>query len=737
MTEMTNWKLATGDDGVAVLSWDMPDRSMNVLNEGSMTEFASAIEQLAADEDVKGIVLTSGKKDFAAGADLSMLGGAASGGGKTSKEDRAKALYEQNLGFNMLLRRLETCGKPVAAAIPGTALGGGLEVALACHYRVVADNPKAQLGLPEAKVGVMPGGGGTQRLPRMIGAMQALPLMLQGKSLRPPAALSMGIVNEIAPADEIVAKAKEWVLANPNATQPWDQKGFKVPGGGPYTKGGMPVFMMGTAMLRKESYGNYPAQKAILQSVYEGLQVPIETGLAIESQLMTSLLLDPTSRNMIRSLFLSMQELGKGARRPEGVERTDCKKLGILGAGMMGAGIAFVSAKVGIECVLLDVSQEGAEKGKQYSADLMDKRILKKRATPSQKEELLSRIHPTTDYADLEGCDLVIEAVFEDRKIKADVTAKSEAVIADDAIFGSNTSTLPITGLAEASSRPDNFIGIHFFSPVDRMGLVEIIMGEKTSDQALAVAIDYVGKIRKTPIVVNDSRGFYTSRCFGTFVREGLEMLSEGISPALIDNAGRATGMPRGPLEMNDDVALDLAYKVGMQTRKDLGDAYQASPSDAIIEKMVVDLERFGRKNKKGFYDYGEGGAKSLWDGLEALVEEVTGNAQLADQPTADHLKKRLLYRQAVEAARCFEEQVVTDVRDADVGAILGWGFAPWSGGPISLIDTVGVAKFVEECDALAERYGDRFKPNDLLREMAANGESFYGRFNPHKQAAA
>jgi 3-hydroxyacyl-CoA dehydrogenase/enoyl-CoA hydratase/3-hydroxybutyryl-CoA epimerase len=410
---------------------------------------------------------------------------------------------------------------------------------------------------------------------------------------------------------------------------------------------------------------------------------------------------------------------------------------------MMGAGIAYVSARSGIEVILLDTSQENAERGKQYSADLLDKLALKGRSSAAERTAVLGRIQPTTDYAALAGCDLVIEAVFEDRKIKAEVTKKAEAVLDEAAIFGSNTSTLPISGLAEASTRPESFVGIHFFSPVDRMQLVEIIVGKKTSERALATALDYVKKIRKVPIVVNDSRGFYTSRCFGTYVGEGIAMLAEGIPAALIENAGRATGMPRAPLEMNDDVALDLGYKVRQQTKKDLGERYVETDADRIVEKLVVELKRYGRKNRKGFYEYPEEGKKRLWSGLGELVRDVTGRKTgLGADPDAmpadaELLGRRLLYIQALEAARCFEEGVVTDVRDADVGAILGWGFAPYTGGPLSLIDTVGAAAFVTECDRLADRYGERFRPNALLRDMAANGDSFYRRFDPHREAAA
>ncbi len=729
---MKNFKIEMDGDGIALITWDMPGRSMNVISASVLSELVQLVERIRSDDAVTGAVITGGKDAFCAGADLEELGSLL-GAGLTADagETDLKQAFERAFALNAILRELETCGKPIAAAINGTALGGGFEVALACHYRVAGDSPETRIGLPESRVGIMPGGGGTQRLPRIIGARDALPLMLEGRSLDPKRALQQKLIHKVVPAGELIGEAKRWIKDGGIARQPWDEGGFRIPGGGPHDEEGAQTFIVGNAMLHARTYGNYPAQQHIMSAVYEGLLVPMDTAIRIETRYFVKTLIRPEAQNMIRTLFRSTQELKKGIRRPSDAPTTDVKKIGILGAGMMGAGIAYVSAMVDIDVVLIDMDRESAEKGKDYSVKLLDKRVKRDRMTAKRKDEILARITPTTDYALLEGADLVIEAVFEDRDVKADVTAKAEAVVPEAAVFGSNTSTLPITGLAMRSKRPKQFIGIHFFSPVDKMPLVEIIVGEETGDQAIAVALDYVKKIKKTPIVVNDSRGFYTSRVFSTFVRESIIMLSEGVKPALIENSGKMSGMPVAPLAMNDEVSIELGYHIMRQTKKDLGDKYQGTPADDIMEKMVVDLERKGRKNGKGFYEYPKDGKKYLWPGLSKLAEES------AEQPSVDELKKRFLYIQALETARCFEEKVLTDVREADVGSILGWGYAPYSGGTLSFIDTVGTRAFVEECDRLAQKYGPRFAPNKLLRDMADKNETFYTRFNPETATAA
>ena len=724
---MENFKIDVDADGIALITFDVPGRSMNTLTSGVMAEIPQWVERVKTDDAIKGAVLTSGKASgFCAGADLGdMAGGMLAGG---SLQDA----YDAGWKLNGALRALETCGKPVAAAINGLALGGGLELTLACHYRVVADDSKIQLGLPEIKVGLFPGGGGTQRLTRLIGVQAAMTAMSAGSSWRPKDAKGAGVVHEVVARGSEVEAAKAWIKGGGKAVQPWDDKGFKQPGGGPYHPAGIQSFLVGNAMLRKQSYGNYPAVLNLMKAVYEGIQVPMDAALRIETRYFIKTLMTPQAQAMIRSLFLSKQELDKGAVRPAGVPKSDPKKVTVIGAGMMGAGIAYVQALAGIETILIDRTQEDADKGKAHVADLLKKRLSRGQITQEKFDALLGSVTATTDYDLIKGSDLVIEAVFENREIKADVTKRAEAQLAPGAVFGSNTSTLPITGLAEASVRPEDFIGIHFFSPVDKMMLVEVILGEKTGEAAIARSLDYIMKIKKTPIVVNDGRGFYTSRCFGTYVAEGMAMLEEGYAPALIDNIGRMTGMPRGPLEMHDDVALDLSVKIAKQTALDLGDKYQPLPGSQIVQKMVEELGRYGRKNGMGFYDYDQK-PKKIWAGLAGLAPVKINDST---PELVEDQKQRLLYRQAVEVARCWEEGVIDDPREADVGAILAWGFAPWTGGPITYIDQIGLKAFVAQADDYAARYGDRFKVPQLLRDMAAKGETFYGRFTEAKAAA-
>lgn len=720
-------------DGVAVVTWDLENRSMNVLNPKSIGEYRDTIEKLIKDEKVNGIILRSAKNAFIAGADLTSDETFGFDEVKKDKVAAAAKIYEGIMNLNKLFRAMETCGKPFVAAINGHALGGGFEICLACHYRVAIDNDKIQIGQPEAKVGLIPGAGGTQRVPRLAGVTQDIMMfLLSGTSFSPKKALSAGLIHEVTDADNLIAAAKKYIQDGGKAVQPWDEKGFRVPAGAPYTPKGAMVWGAASATLRKMSYNNYPAQSAILSAVYEGIQVPIDAGLRIEARYMTKVIMNPVSKNMVRSLFVNMQALNKGARRPKDFEKYDVKKVGILGAGLMGAGISYVTAKAGIEVILIDVSQEAADKGKEYSSKILDKQLSKKKTTEDKKEKLLSLITPTTDYSLLKGADLIVEAVFENRDIKAEVTGKAEAEIAETAVFGSNTSTLPITGLAKNSKRPTNFIGIHYFSPVERMPLVEIIMGKETTQETLAKTMDYVQKIKKTPIVVNDSRGFYTSRVFGTYTGEGVAMLAEGVKPALIENAGKMTGMPMAPLALSDAVALDLAWKVTTQTKKDLeaeGKEYPVTPMYELLEEMVEKQGRYGKKNNKGFYEYPENGKKYLWPELSNLCKESD------KQPHVDELKKRFLYIQALETAKCYEENVLTDVRDADIGAILGWGMAPWTGGPLSFIDMVGIKEFVTEADNLAQKYGERFTPCKLLRDMAVKNESFHSSGKPSQVA--
>ena len=732
----TNFKVETDADGIALITWDMPERSMNVINLTVIEELGAIVEKVAADAATKGAVITSGKDTFCAGADLTLLESLTRVFAEMAKnqgeEQAATVLFEESRKLSQLYRRLETCGKPFVAAINGTALGGAFELALACHHRVASDNPKTRVGLPEIKIGLFPGAGGTQRVARMLQPADALQLLLKGDQLRLNRAKAMKLVDNVVPAADLVKTAKEWIKAGGKAVKPWDEQGFKFPGGLVFSKAGMMTFPPANAIYRRETYDNYPAARAIMQTVFEGLQLPIDLALRVESRWFAKILRSPEAHAMIRSLFVSMQDLNKGARRPANVPPAKLKKVGIIGAGFMGAGIAYVSAQAGLEVVLIDRDQEAADKGKAYSHKLMTDQINKGRAASADRDALLSKIIATPDYNALKGCDLIVEAVFEDRKVKAEATAKAQVVL-PDVVFGSNTSTLPITSLAEQAKDPSKFVGIHFFSPVDKMLLVEIIVGKKTGDEALATALDFVRAIRKTPIVVNDSRGFYTSRVVGTYIREGHLMLTEGVPAAMIENVGRMAGMPVGPLSLNDEVAVDLAWKILKATETDLGAKAIDPRQKALLSDMVEKHGRLGRKNGKGFYDYPEKAPKTLWPGLADLQKEKL------DPDTIDiqELKDRLLAMQALETARCFEEGVLTDVREADVGSILGFGFAPFSGGTLSYIDMMGTKRFVALCEKLERKFGDRFKPSPLLIEMAGKGETFYARFAPDKKRAA
>jgi 3-hydroxyacyl-CoA dehydrogenase/enoyl-CoA hydratase/3-hydroxybutyryl-CoA epimerase len=705
----------TVTDKVAIISWNMTTSPMNVLNDVSIPEFEQNVDKALADESLKGIIITSDKNEFIAGADVKMIL-------KNADKD-PKEIHKLSMDLNRLATRLERCGKPVVAAINGTALGGGYEICLGCHHRVALNNPRAVIGLPEVSLGLLPGGGGTQRLPRIIGMEAALQLMTQGKRVSPTEALALGMVDEIAETkEEMMQKAMDWITANPAAMQPWDEvnrktgqiqakNNYKVPGGNVQSPKGIQVFNGGTAMLMDKTKGNYPAPIAIMSCVYEGLQVNIDKGLEIEANYFVKMATSKEAKNLISVMFLGKGKVDKLATRPKEVEKTDVKKLGILGAGFMGAGIAYVSALAGIEVVLKDVSAEAAEKGKSYSKMLIEKGISRGKTTAEKGEKLLSNIHATGDAKDLQGCDLIIEAVYESRELKATVTQEAEPFLNETGVFASNTSTIPITGLAKNAKNGKDFIGIHFFSPVDKMQLVEIIKGDETSDYAVAVAMDYVKKIRKTPVVVNDSPGFYTSRVFSTFTNEGMELLKDGVNPVLIENAAKNAGMPVGPLAVTDEVAIDLAVKIAEQGIKD--GVYKATDTSYVVGSLMsTELGRHGKKNKKGFYDYPENEPKKLWDGLaEHFPVSET-------QPTEEEIQKRILYRQSIETIRCLDEGVLNNKLDGNIGSILGWGFPPYLGGTLNFPEFIGAETFLSEADRLTETYGERFKLTDEQKEL-------------------
>jgi 3-hydroxyacyl-CoA dehydrogenase/enoyl-CoA hydratase/3-hydroxybutyryl-CoA epimerase len=731
---MTDFKMEKGADGVAIITWDTQGKSMNVMNMEGWPLLESLVDDALADDAVKGIVITSGKEGtFAGGMDLNVIAKMKEMAG----DSPAQGLMDGLMNMHSILRKIERGGmddknkggKPIAAALPGTALGIGLEIPLACHRIFAADNPKAKIGLPEIMVGIFPGAGGTTRLVRKLGAMGASPLLLEGKLNDPKKAKSAGVVDEVVPADELIQKAKEWVLSEPSFVKPWDEKGYKMPGGAPYHPAGFMTFVGASAMVNGKTQGAFPAAKALLSAVYEGALVPFDTALKIEARWFTNVLMNPSSAAMIRSLFINKEALEKGANRPDVPDQT-VKKVGVMGAGMMGAGIALVSAMAGIEVVLIDQKQDSADKGKAYTADYMDKGIKRGKATEDKKAATLDLITATTDYNALKGADLIIEAVFEDPGVKAEVTREVLKVVGDDCIFATNTSTLPITELAKASDKPEQFIGIHFFSPVEKMMLVEIIKGKNTGPRAVAKALDYVRQIRKTPIVVNDARFFYCNRCIIPYINEGIRMVAEGVTPALIDNAARQLGFPVGPLQLVDETSIDLGAKIARATKAAMGDDYP----DAAVDEVIFWMEeegRLGRKSNAGFFDYDEKGKRQgYWQGLEEQYPHA------GDQPDLIEVQHRLMFAQVLEAVRALEEDVLEDIREGDVGAILAWGFAPWSGGPFSWLDIIGTPYAAERCDELTAKFGERFTTPELLREMAGKNQSFYGRFGTQAKAA-
>ena len=715
-------------DGIATITWDCYERPMNVMSEQGFFDLDVMVDDCLADETVKGVIITSAKADFAAGMDLSVIAQTK----EKNPENPAQGCFEMVTQIHKILRKIELAGmdfktkkggKPFVAVLPGTALGIGLEIPLACHHIIAADNPKAKIGLPEIKVGIFPGAGGTTRLVRKLGAMGASAILLEGKLNNPSKAKAAGIIDAVSmtPMDD----AKAWILAAKDAdlVKVWDAKGYKMPGGTPYHPAGFMTFVGASAMVNGNTMGVYPAAKALLSAVYEGALVPFDTALKIETRHFTSVLVNPSSSNMIRSLFINKGALEKGAVRPAGLPDQTTRKVGVVGAGMMGAGIALVSAQAGIEVVLIDQKQDSADKGKAYVEAYCDKGIARKKTTVEQKETLLKHITATADYKTLSDCDLIIEAVFEDPSIKATVTKAVEAIIPEDCIFATNTSTLPISDLAKASARPEQFIGIHFFSPVEKMLLVEIIKGKNTGDRAVAKALDYVRQIRKTPIVVNDARFFYANRCIIPYINEGIRMVKEGVEPALIENAAKLMGMPLGPLQLNDETSIDLGVKIAKATKAAMGEAYDNDEADEVLF-WLFNQGRLGRKSAAGFYEYDTRGKRvGIWQGLRDQYTKGGANLDLLE------VQHRLMFAQTLEAVRALEEGVLMDVREGDVGAILGWGFAPWTGGPLSWFDMLGASYAAARCDDLEASYGPRFKAPDLLLEMAEEGDGFYSRF--------
>ena len=697
-------------DGIGTLVIDQVENSANLFSEDFIKKYVETARRAIADDSVKGVIVTSGKPIFMAGADLHALLA-----GIPDSQSFTASIMEMHHG----LREIETGGKPFVAAINGTALGGGLELCLACHHRIALNSTKIKIGFPEIKVGLFPGGGGTVKAPYLLGIQSALMYLLQGIEARPQKALKDGLIDAVAETqEEMMEAAKAFILATRNPVQPWDNKKHKIPGGGMWTPNGVQTMVGASGNVGKLTHGNYPSAQKIIKVIHDGIQIPVDRALEIEARYFTAAVQTPEAKNMIRTGFFGIQNAAKGKARPKDQPKYEIQKLGVLGAGMMGAGIAYVSAKAGMDVVLKDVTVEGAEKGKAYSTTLLDKAIAKKRSTPEKKEALLAKITPTDDPNAVEGSDLIIEAVFENVELKDKVTKETEAVLGEDKIYGSNTSTIPITLLAKSSARPENFIGIHFFSPVDKMPLVEIIVGEKTSDKAIAAAVDYTVAIKKVPIVVNDSRGFFTSRCFGTYVTEGMFLLEEGVPAPMIERVATKIGLPVGPLAVHDEVSLTLSVHIFESDPAEKSAAEKRSY--AMVKDLVENHQRTGKRDGAGFYDYPKGGQKKLWPGLKDIY---TPNV---DALTEEVVKKRMLHRQVLESYRCLDEGVLRSTTDGDIGSILGWGFPIFTGGALSYIDYVGIDNFIADCDAFKAEFGERWDVPQSLRDLAAAGKSIH-----------
>ncbi|MGY6625620.1 3-hydroxyacyl-CoA dehydrogenase NAD-binding domain-containing protein [Acinetobacter johnsonii] len=699
------------DDGIIILTLDSPNQSANTMNADFRVALENIVSKLKSETSITGIIFRSAKKTFFAGGDLDEL--------IQSRLEDATPFFEMIQKMKAEFRYIETLGVPVVAALNGTALGGGWEIALGCHARIALNDPKTKFGLPEVTLGLLPGGGGIVRMVRLLGLQNAFPFLMEGKQFGVDKAKSLGLIQDIAEtAEELMDKAIAWVKANPKSQQPFDVKGYKIPGGDPKTPAVAQMLAIAPAMLRDKTKGCYPAPEAIMAAAVEGAQVDVDTALTIESRYFTYLATGQVSKNMIGTFWHGLNAIKAGASRPKDVAKWQASKVGVLGAGMMGAGIAYSTAIKGIPVVLKDVSVENAEKGKAYSQKLLDKKVSQGRMTAEKRDQVLSLITATASAEDLKGCDLIIEAVFENQELKAKVTQEAEAFLIDGGVMASNTSTLPITGLANASKDQANFIGLHFFSPVDKMQLVEIIKGKNTSAETLAKAYDYVQQIGKIPIVVNDSRGFFTSRVFGTFVQEGLRLLHEGVHPARIEMAALKAGMPVGPLAIQDEVALTLSEHVANEARKALqaeGKDLPRSGADDVIQTMIHTFDRKGKATGAGFYDYPEGGKKHLWEGLNHWKQDV----DISEQEMID----RFLFVQSLDTLRCYEENVLESVIYANIGSIFGIGFAPWTGGAIQFLNQYGLDKAVQRANELEAKYGERFKAPQRLVESVPSGQ--------------